>query len=184
VKRIVLIALLFCGAAGFAEEKKYSYLFTNDFTFQKSRLANKPDQFYNSSSLVLKYGAWSGGLTLRAHNYHKQATSFTLDSRADLYRKYVQYASENFEVQGGDFNAMLGRGLVLSILQNEKAYRDRTVLGGDFRFRSKNWQIRTLGGTVKDEQEQQKWEVAGAEVSREYWRGNRIGIQASYIHDS
>jgi hypothetical protein len=181
---LLFCALLFWLADGFAEEKKYSYLFTNDFTFQKNRLANKTDQFYNSSSLFFKYGNWSGGLNLLGRNYYRQAINFTMDdSQADLYRKYIQYTTPELEMQAGDFHSMLGRGLVLSILQNEKAYRDRTVLGGDFQFHSKGWKIRTLGGSVEDEMQQQKWGVAGGEISREYWKGNRIGFHTSYIHD-
>jgi hypothetical protein len=184
-KSLLLCVLWLSGAAGFAEERTYTFLFTDDFTYQKSRLANTSDQFYNSSSLFLKYGNWAGGLTLRSYNYFKQATDFTLQNpEYDLYRKYIQYTNGNFELQAGDFHSMLGRGLVLSILQNDKAYRDRTVLGGDFRFHSKKWQIRTLGGRVEDELKEQKWDVAGAEVSREYWKGNRMGFNASYIHDA
>jgi hypothetical protein len=84
----------------------------------------------------------------------------------------------------GDFHSMLGRGLVLSVLQNDKVYRDRTILGGDFQFHSKSWQIRALGGSVEDELKEQKWRVAGIEISREYWKGNRLGVNASYIHDT
>ena len=179
-----MYSILFWCAAGIAGERKYTFLFTNDFTYQKSRRASNPDQYFNSSSLFLKYGNWAGGLTLRGHNFYKQASNFTLpDFKVDLYRKYVQYATPGFELQGGDFNAMLGRGLVLSVLENEKAYRDRTVLGGDFLLHSGKWQVRTLGGRVEDEMEVQKWAVAGAEISREYWKGNRLGFHSSYIHD-
>jgi hypothetical protein len=185
VKRgLIFCALLLWAASGFAAEKKYSYLFTNDFTYQKSRLSNKPDQFYNSSSLFLKFRNWSGGVNLLGRNYYKQATSFTMDDpEVFLYRKYVQYTAKNFEVLAGDFHSMLGRGLVLSVLQNDKAYRDRTVLGGDFQFHSKGWQLRALGGRVEDEMRQQKWSVAGGEISRNYWKGNRVGFHTSYIHD-
>jgi hypothetical protein len=181
---LLVCALLFWQAAGFAEERKYSVLFTNDFTYQKNRLAADPDQYFNSSSMFLKYGNWAGGLTFRGYNFYKQATSYTLPQfEFDLYRKYVQYTAPQFEIQAGDFHSMLGRGLVLSVLQNDKAYRDRTVLGGDFRFHSGKWRIRTLGGTVEDELQEQKWGIAGAEISREYWKGNRVGFHSSYIHD-
>ncbi len=185
MKRSLLVCvLLVVSGNGLAEEKKYSYLFTNDFTYQNNRLANTPDQFHNSSSVFLKYGNWSGGLNLLARNYYKQAANFTMDDpEVYLYRKYAQYTTKDFEVLAGDFHSMLGRGLVLSVLQNEKAYRDRTVSGGDFQFHSKGWQLRTLGGTVEDEMRQQKWGVAGGEISREYWKGNRVGFHTSYIHD-
>jgi hypothetical protein len=186
VKRSLLACALLCWClAGFAEEKKFSFLFTNDFTYQNNQLANSQDQFYNSSAFFLKYGNWSGGLNLRGYNYYKQAANYTFpDPEGDLYRKYVQYTTPAFEVLAGDFHSMLGRGLVLSVLQNDKAYRDRTILGGDFQFHSKGWQIRTLGGSVEDELKEQKWGVAGAEIAREYWKGNRVGFHASYIHDA
>ena len=183
-KRLLVCALLLWRAAGFAEERKYSFLFTNDFTYQKNRLASDPDQYLNSSSMFLKYGNWAGGLTLRGYNFYKQASNITLpEFEFDLYRKYVQYTARQVEFQAGDFYSMLGRGLVLSVLQNDKVYRDRTVLGGDFRFHSSKWQIRTLGGRVEDEVQEQKWGIAGAEISREYWKGNRAGFHSSYIHD-
>lgn len=183
-KCLILCALLLCHANGFAEEKNYSYLFTNDFAYQKNRFANEPDQFINSSSLFVNWGQWSGGLNLRGYNYYRQATNYTLpDSEFDFHRKYIQYTAENFELQAGDFQSMLGRGLVLSVLPNEKAYRDRTVFGGDFRYHSNKWRIRALGGNVEDELKEQKWRIAGAEVSREYWKGNRVGFHASYIHE-
>jgi hypothetical protein len=185
VKRaLIFCGLMVCLANAFAEENRYSYLFTNDFTYQKSRMAKDPNQFYNSSSVFLKFGNWSGGLNLTGRNYYKQATGFTMDNpEVFLYRKYVQYTSKGFEALAGDFTSILGRGLVLSVLQNEKAYRDRTVLGGDFQFHSWGWQLRALGGTVEDETRQQKWSVAGGELSRAYWKGNRIGFHTSYIHD-
>jgi len=188
VKRIVVswTVLLLC-LNGFAEEKKekrFSFLFVNDFTYQNNQLADENDQFYNLSTLFLKYGNWSGGLTLRSHNYYKRLPNRTLEnSQYDLYRKHARYATKSLEFQVGDFNSMLGRGLVLSVLQNDKALRDRTVLGGDFRYNAGGWQVRALGGSVEDELKRQKWHVAGGELAGEYWKGNRVGVHASYIHD-
>ncbi len=183
-KTHLLVALLLFCASSFAEEQKYSYLVTNDFIFQKSRLANKPDQFYDSFSVFGKWGKWSGGMTLRGYNFYKQNTSYTLpDADYDFHQKYLQYTAPNFDARAGDLYSMIGRGLVLSVLQNEKAYRDRTVFGGDVRFHTAKWQIRALGGDVEDELKEEKWRVAGAEVSREYWKGNRAGFHAGYIHD-
>lgn len=186
MKRWLLLWFLLLGwETARAEEKKFSFLFTDNFTYQKNRLANPPDQFLNDSSLFLKYGSWAGGLTLRGYNYYRQAPNYTLqDSKADLHRKYIQYARPNFEFQAGDFYSILGRGLVLSVLQNEKAYRERTLFGGDLGLHSKNWKLRMLGGRVEDELQMERWRVAGAEVSREHWKGNRVGLNASYIHDS
>lgn len=178
------VLLFFC-LSGYAQEKKPSFLITNDFTYQKNRLATEPDQFYNSSTFFMKWAAWSGGLTVRGFNYYKQASDWTLpQSQFDLHRKYVQYTTPNLEAQIGDFHSMLGRGLVLSVLQNDKAFHNRTVLGGDFRYHARGWGIRALGGRVEDELKQQKWDVGGGEAVREYWKGNRIGVHASYIHDS
>ncbi len=182
-------AILLCCRSGFAQdqppEKRISLQFVEDFTYQRSLLATSPNQFYNASSLFAKWRNWSGGLTLRGNNYYKQASNYTLpDSQFDLYRKYVQYTATSFEAQGGDFYAVLGRGLVLSVLQNDKAFRDRTVLGGDFRYHAGGWKIRALGGRVQDEFKVNEWHVAGGEVIREYWKGNRFGVHAGYIRDA
>ncbi len=186
---LVLWTILLCCPSGFAQEnppdKKLSYQVTEDFTFQRSFLASRPNQFYNSSSVFLKWRNWSGGLTVRGNNYYKQTSNYTLpDSQLDLYRKYAQYTTRKFEIQAGDFYAVLGRGLVLSVLQNDKAFRERTVFGGDFRYHAGGWQIRALGGRVDDEFKERRWHVAGGEVIREYWKGNRVGVHASYIHDT
>ncbi|MBZ5497489.1 MAG: DUF6029 family protein [Acidobacteriia bacterium] len=176
--------MLFC-LSGNAQENKPTFLFTNDFTYQRNALATGPNQFYNSSSLFVKWANWATGLTLRGHNFYKQSSDWTLPkAQYDVFRKYAQYATDSFEIQAGDFHSVLGRGLVLSVLQNEKAFRDRTVLGGDFHYHARGWDFRTLGGSVEDELEQQKWQVAGGEAVRDYYKGNRIGVHASFIHDS
>jgi hypothetical protein len=168
-----------------AEDRKFSFLATDDFSYQKNRLAGDTDQYFNSTSVFLKYRNWTGGLTLRENNYYKQTPNFTLqDSEVTLFRKYIQYTTPKLELQAGDFQSMLGRGLVLSVLQNDRALRDRTVLGGDAHYHSDKLQVRALGGDVEDELKQQKWRVAAAEISRDYWKGSRFGFHGSYIHDA
>jgi hypothetical protein len=184
--RFSWMLLFICVSAAAQDQKrKPSFFITDDSTFQHNELSKKPNQFYNSSSLFAKWANWAGGLTVREHNFYKQTSNWTLpENEYDLYRKYLQYTTQRFEVQAGDFHAMLGRGLVLSVLQNDKAFRNRTIMGGDFRYHSGGWDIRTLGGRVEDELKQQKWNVVGGEAIREYWKGNRIGVRTSYINDS
>ncbi len=180
-------ALLFISLGGYAQDTKSkpSFLFTNDFTYQKNQLAARPNQFYDSANFLFNWANWKAGLTMRGNNFYKQAFDWTLpEAQYDFFRKYVQYTGKSFEIQGGDFRSVLGRGLVLSVVQNEKAFRDRTVLGGDVQFHSHGWQLRALGGRVEDEMRQQNWYVAGGEAIREYWKGNRFGVHASYINDS
>jgi hypothetical protein len=181
----IVYALLFFSLDGYAQNKKPSFLITNDFTYQNNQLATSQNQYYNSSTFFLKWGNWASGATVRVYNYFKQASDWTLpEAQFDFYRKYAQYTTGSLEIQGGDFHSMLGRGLVLSVLQNEKAFRDRTVLGGDFHYHAHGWEFRSLGGRVEDELKQQSWDVAGGEAIRDYWKGNRFGVHASYIHDS
>jgi hypothetical protein len=163
---------------------KFNFFFNNDFTYQRNELADGQNQYYNSLSFFGKYGRWSGGWTLRTNNFYKQAPNLTLDEpEVDLYRKYIQFSTENLNVQAGDFYAMLGRGLVLSVLQNDKALRERTILGGDVRYERKFFRIRALGGTVEDELGDQKWAVYGTEAAVEYIRNHRVGFQLSYIDE-
>jgi hypothetical protein len=180
-------ALLFLCVSGYAQNQrnKPSFFITDDFVFQDNKLAKESDQFSNSSSLFVKWANWAGGLTVREFNFYKQSSNWTLpETQYDLYRKYIQYTTPKFEIQAGDFHSMLGRGLVLSVLQNDKIFRNRTIMGGDFRYHSGGWDVRALGGKVEDELKQQNWTVAGGEATREYWKGNRVGVRTSYILDS
>jgi len=164
---------------------KFSFFFTNDFLYQNNNLATDENQFYNSFSMVAKVGKWSGGLTFRGFNFYKQSSNFTLDeNQFDLYRKYVQYSSKDLNVKLGDFYSMLGRGLVLSVLQNEEAFREKTIFGGDLRYKRDFIRFRVLGGTVEHEREIQKWRVGGAECDVEYWKNNRVGVHMSYIEST
>lgn len=185
MKKLAFLALALWTSPLYAfDYGKFTFFFTNDFTYQNNQLVNEGNQYYNSLSFFGKYGKWSGGVTLRANNFYEQDPNLTLeDGNLDLYRKYIQYSTEDLNVQAGDFYAMLGRGLVLSVLQNDKAFRERTILGGDVRYEHKFLRIRALGGTVEDELGSQKWAVYGTEADVEYVKNNRVGFQLSYIDD-
>jgi hypothetical protein len=183
--RISWMLLFLCASSQAQDQKKPSFFITNDFTFQHNQLAKDPDQFSNASSLFVKWNHWAGGLTGREFNFYKQTSNYTLpENEYDLYRKYIQYTTPKFELQAGDFHAMLGRGLVLSVLQNDKVFRNRTIEGGDVRYHSGRWDTRVLGGRIEDELKQQRWNVIGGEAVHEYWKGNRIGARTGYIYDS
>ena len=163
---------------------KLNLYITNDFLYQNNKLSETENQFYESLSLFANYQQWSLGITLRGNNFFKQTPNDTFaDPQFDVYRKYVRYKSNNLEVTAGDFYALLGRGLVLSVLKNEDVLRERTILGGDIHYNKGRLDWRALGGRIKDEIGIEEWNVAGAEVTLEYAKNHRAGIHFSYIDD-
>lgn len=163
---------------------KLSFYITNDFQYQHNRLAEKKEQFYESLSLFTNYENWSLGLTFRGNNFYKQTPNVTLDdANVDLYRKYLQYNAKHLEITVGDFYAMVGRGMVLSVLKNEEVLRERTILGGSVYFHKGNFDIKALGGRIKDETEDQEWDVIGGEAVFQFVDNHRAGVHFSYIDD-
>lgn len=163
---------------------KLSFYVTNEFQYQNNKLAEKKGQYYESLSLFANYGNWSMGMTVRGNNFYKQTPNVTLeDGNFDLYRKYVQYTSRNLEITVGDFYSNLGRGMVLSVLKNDEVLRERTILGGSFHYHKGNLDFKALGGRVKDETENQEWDVAGGELIYQLVKNHRIGVHVSYIDD-
>ncbi|MCP5051024.1 MAG: hypothetical protein GY940_27920 [bacterium] len=182
---LILAALLpvrFLQADG--RERKLSFHITNDFLYQSNKLADETNQFYENLTLFANYGQWSLGLTLRGNNFFKQTPNVSLDNiEFDVYRKYIQYNSRDLKVTLGDFYSLLGRGLVLSVLQNDTILRERTILGGDVRYNKGRFDFRALGGQVKDETEDQEWTIAGGEAAVEYTKNHSAGVHFSYIED-
>jgi hypothetical protein len=163
---------------------KLHFYITNDFLYQYNKLSESENQFYESLSLFANYHQWSLGITLRGNNFFKQTPNDTFaDPQFDVYRKYIRYNSKNLEVTAGDFYALLGRGLVLSVLKNEDVLRERTILGGDIHYNKGRLDWRVLGGRIKDETREEEWNVAAAEVTLEYAKNHRAGIHFSYIDD-
>ena len=166
------------------DERKLSFYVTSDFLYQSNQLANKTQQFYESLTLFANYDKWSMGITLRGNNFFKQTPNTSLDNlEFDVYRKYLQYNTRNLKITVGDFYSLLGRGLVLSVLQNDTVLRERTILGGDVRYNKGRFDLRVLGGNVKDETEDQEWNLVGGEASTEYVKNHSVGVHASFIED-
>lgn len=159
-----------------------NFYVTNESELNLNRLADDTVQFYETLSILSTYKQWSMGLTLRGFNYHKQFPNQTLvPPRFDLFRKFVQYSSENLNVHVGDFYASLGRGLVLSVLKNDDVFRERTILGGDIVYNKGRISLRALGGVLQDETHEQRWALGGGEAVVEVIKNNRLGARFSYV---
>jgi len=162
----------------------FSLVLTNETLLQRNRAASRPDQLYQLLHLVGTYKDWSSGLTLRLKNFLKQTPDMTLPRlEFDFYKAFVRYQGKKLRAQAGDFHAMLGRGLVLAVLPNEKLYRDWSIRGGDVEFLSDHLRIRTLGGLVRDEAGGQGWSLFGTEAIFRYVRAHDAGWHLSYIDD-
>lgn len=161
------------------------FYITNETIFNYNRLADKKNQFYESLSIFTNYKKWSVGLTLRGNNFFKQMPNLTLDKpEFDPYRKFIRYNSKHLEVTAGDFYSLLGRGLVLSVLENEEVLRERTILGGNLHYNRGRIDLRVLGGRIKDETGHQEWAVAGGEAGFEFVKNHSMGVHFSYIDDA
>ncbi len=163
---------------------KFDFYATNEFLYNFNKLAEKENQFYETFSLLSNYKKWSLGFTLRGNNFFKQSPNLTLDNLClDVHRKFVQYNTKDLKINIGDFYSLLGRGLVLSVLKNEDILRERTILGGNILYNRGKWDLKFLGGVLKDETNDQEWLVAGGEAAVEYIKNNRMGVHFSYIDD-
>ena len=161
------------------------FVVTNETLFQHNLAADRAQQFYEAFNVTAKAGRWSGGLTLRLKNFYKQEQNLTQPRAGfDLYRAFAQYRDDSWRLQAGDFHAMLGRGLVLSVLPNEKLLRERTILGGDIDLQLHRWHWRALGGIVRDETRSREWALAGIEMEYRYAAAHTLGLHFSYIDDS
>jgi hypothetical protein len=161
------------------------FVVTNETLCQQNRTADRLQQFYEALNVTVKAGRISGGLTLRAKNFYKQEQNQTLARIGfDVYRAFVQYQGESLRLLAGDFHAMLGRGLVLSILPNEKLLRERTILGGDIDLHLRRWHWRALAGIVRDETRSREWVLGAIETEYQYNRVHKAGLHFSYIDDS
>jgi|GEM_PF-1358881 len=207
MSRRLSILLAASSILALAQDAKPSIDGTLDLLYQKNQTLLGPEgrqvslerqnQYQGALSLFMNWGKWSAGLTLRDVNFYKIDTNTTLP-KADiaLYRAYVKYASDGLSVQLGDFNTMLGRGMVLSVIQNDTIVQDWTVRGGDVHYQW-NWlDVHALAGTVSNNcrkldgtllppapNKYQKWKVTGLEGSAEWLSGNRVGLRVSTIDD-
>ena len=146
--------------------------------------AERPRQVQYGLSLVLNRGPWTGGITLRDLNFYQTAGNATLDrSQTRIYKKYIKFDASHWNLQGGDFNTLLGRGLVLSVIQNPAILKFDTIDGLDARYRSGQLELHGLSGSVTSEDQHQIQRVAGGEVTLEYLRGQRVGLRGCSIQD-
>ncbi len=180
----VVFALIFCSSLMAFNVGELNFYITDESLFNYNKKANKEAQFYNALSVFANYKKWSAGLTMRAFNFYKQMPNATLtDPKFELYRAYVEYNSKHLKVSAGDFYSLLGRGMVLSVLKNEDVYRDRTITGGNIHYNKGRFDIKFLGGIIKDETGNQDWYVTGGETSYEYAKNHTIGAHFSFIDE-
>ncbi len=163
----------------------FNFYFTEEFTYKQNKLANRENQYYNILSLFANYRNLSFKMSLRGHNFFKQEANTSFDEmQYDIYEKQLNYQSKSLKISVGDFNSMLGRGLVLSILKNSDIFQEKSILGGNIRLDLKNnVQINLLGGEVKSDLEDQVWHVYGGEIGWDYLTHHRIGLHFSRIDD-
>lgn len=208
IRRAALLALAATTLLRAEEPSLFTWYLTNDFLFQVNdlgaRKANpwgpvaeedkRPNQLQDSLTLfgsysLGRYGEVSAGTTLRSTNFYRQDQNITLEKRDDsIHRWFARYRVGGFELQAGDFFALLGQGMVLSVVQNDALLRERTITGGDARWRTDRIDVRALSGTVRTEVrtegKQQAWSVSAAEAGVEYLKGHRAGVRTSRIEDT
>jgi len=172
---------------------------THDLLVQNDQLAHGPaypldpgvrgHQFQEALSAVLDAGPWSGGFTVRDVNFYKIDASTTL-ARPDvsLYRIYAKYTGDGLGACAGDFNTLLGRGLILSVVQNDTVLQDWTIRGVQGTWNRGALGVHGLAGTVSNNERLrgngfQTWAVTGLEASLEWSHGQRVGVRAGTIRD-
>ena len=185
MKRCIILLVLLLPSVVYAFELgDVSFYITNDLIYRYNELSDEENQFIEKLSIFTKYKKWSFNFTARGFNYYLNEPNATLeDNEYDLYRYNISYNGKDLDLQLGDFNALLGRGLVLSILPNEDVFRDRTIEGADITY-NKDWlNLRLLGGRVEDEVEDQEWRVIGAEAVLRLAKNHWLGLYSAYIDD-
>jgi len=209
MKRLnLLFAGLLVVPAQAQESRAFQWSLSNDLLIQNNELATRvpavgapppgPEdgwrQYQESLALTASWtleggGSFSAGVTGRSVNFYQQSADFTLDQPDhSVYRKYLKYTQGGFSLLAGDFYAMLGRGLVLSVLPIDKLLKERTITGGDLRYQGKWAEWRALAGKVETETKDQAWNVRGGELVVKYLQGqaagiHRVGIHAAQIED-
>ena len=176
---------------------------TNDVRAQHNQLAHgpdypadpgpRPDQYQEAPSVLLAQGAWSGGFTARSANVYRTQADTTLARHDDaLYRVFAQYAAGALTARAGDFNTLFGRGLILSVVQNDAIAQDWTIRGGEARWRARALdlplELHGAAGTVSNNMRlwpatYQRWSIAALEAEVEWRPRNRIGLRAGTIDD-
>lgn len=148
------------------------------------RVTPRPGQFQDSVSFVGNRGPWTGTATVRTVNFFQQVPDRTLD-RADtsLYKRALRYDAGHWTLQLGDFNTILGRGMLLSVIRNPALLQEDTLDGGDATGRFGRLEVHALDGSVTTEKGDQSWRVAGVEASLAFLEGHRVALRAAGIQD-
>jgi hypothetical protein len=191
VKPCAFLLAALAGLGAWADPSPFTLTTTVDLLYQRNLTAISPSngqkcpgQYQDALSLVGNDGPWTGGLTLRDIDFYQQTSSFTLDrATTTLYKKYLKFDAGHWNLQAGDFNTMLGRGLLLSVIQNPTILKQDTIMGGDARWRAGALELHALAGTVTTEQRNQSWRVAGGEAALTFLPEQRLGLRAVTIQD-
>ncbi len=186
MKRAALALLALLAPASLRAQDPWSLSFGGslDLLVQKNHLAEDENQYQHALNLVGDWGPFSASFTLRGVNFYKQQPNLTLEkSDWSLYRKNLRYSQDGLSIQGGDFYAALGQGLVLSVLPNDKTLRERSIDGAEVQWERGPFQARALTGSVTTEVKDEEWRVQGAEASLEFLPGNRVGLRSATVRD-
>ena len=173
---------------------------TNDLLVQDNQLAHGPgypddpsirsSQFQEALSVLWTQGAWAGGFTLRDVNFYRAQADETLaGSDSSLYRVFGSYTAGSLTACAGDFNAILGRGLVLSVVKNDAVLQDWTIRGAEVKAQWGPLDLHALAGTVSNNLRRleglyQRWQVTGLEAELPWCSGNKAGARVAAIDDS
>ncbi len=175
---------------------------TNDLLVQQNELAhqevgpNHPHpaskdgwrQYQEALTLGASYRFAQGatlslGATGRNVNFYQIESDTTLDQPdRSLYRKYISFDAGGFTARAGDFYALLGRGLVLSVLPIDKLLKERTIEGGEIHYQSNRFELRALAGRIQTETRDQEWRVQGGEVKVAFLQGESVGVHRVGAH--
>lgn len=181
-------------------QSKPTFSVVNEATFQKNYLATsqsdkkhrRANQYQENLTVNMNWGKFTGSMTGRYVNYYKGESNQTLD-RPDLalYRVNLKYSDGAYFAQAGDFNATLGNGLVLSVVQNDTTLDDRILRGGELSYQGSWLNLRAVAGSVNNNMRRlddgtrnslyKMNDVMGGEAKVKFLDGQWIGVHASQI---
>jgi len=162
----------------------FNFYVNNEFLYNINNTYEKSNQFYETLSIFANKKKWSFQLTLRVNNFSKRNPNFTLaNTNFDIFRSTIRFNSKKLKLTLGDFYSVLGHGLVLSIQKNDEIFLERTILGADIKYISKNFNIRIIGGEIYDDYNNQLWDVIGGEADLKLNKNHRLAGRFSYIID-
>ncbi|HLO66065.1 MAG TPA: hypothetical protein VK188_03530, partial [Holophaga sp.] len=134
-------------------------------------------------------GPWTADLSVRAANVILAQSQWTLPgTRAEVHRLGAAWTGEAWKVRAGDFTAVLGRGLLLSVVRNEALLRDWSLRGARVVWQEGPWEAQVLVGRADNGLGRlpslaRTWSVAGLEASLAWKPGHRVGIRVCALDD-